>query len=184
MSNVNWGPGLSAATHTALPLRGRGLVVVTDAMSHLQTASLGCWVTCGSRHEQADEHGISHFLEHMLFKGTERFKKGEIDLVTEIDLECERMCRAVLAERRRAAAGSAPPDLLSVLLAACDRERRISEAELIATAIFTLIAGYETMTNVVGVLIMVAAIIALLVYRAANGRTAALASVITGYEAL
>ena len=49
-----------------------GLVVVTDAMPHLQTASLGCWVTCGSRHEQADEHGISHFLEHMAFKGTAR----------------------------------------------------------------------------------------------------------------
>ena len=49
-----------------------GLVVITDAMKHLQTASLGCWVTCGSRHEQSDEHGISHFLEHMAFKGTAR----------------------------------------------------------------------------------------------------------------
>jgi predicted Zn-dependent peptidase len=49
-----------------------GLVVVTDAMPHLQTASLGCWVTCGSRNELPDEHGISHFLEHMAFKGTAR----------------------------------------------------------------------------------------------------------------
>jgi predicted Zn-dependent peptidase len=49
-----------------------GLVVVTDAMPHLETASLGCWVTCGSRNELADEHGISHFLEHMAFKGTAR----------------------------------------------------------------------------------------------------------------
>src|SRR5215475_118995 len=49
-----------------------GLVVVTDAMPHLQTASLGCWVACGSRNEQPDEHGISHFLEHMAFKGTAR----------------------------------------------------------------------------------------------------------------
>src|SRR6201993_3935453 len=49
-----------------------GLVVVTDAMPHLQTASLGCWVACGSRNEQPDEHGISHFLEHMAFKGTTR----------------------------------------------------------------------------------------------------------------
>jgi predicted Zn-dependent peptidase len=49
-----------------------GLVVVTDAMPHLQTASLGCWVACGSRHEHPDEHGISHFLEHMAFKGTAR----------------------------------------------------------------------------------------------------------------
>src|ERR1700726_904529 len=49
-----------------------GLCVVTDAMPHLQTASLGCWGTCGSRYEQPDEHGISHFLEHMAFKGTAR----------------------------------------------------------------------------------------------------------------
>jgi predicted Zn-dependent peptidase len=49
-----------------------GLVVVTDAMPHLETASLGCWVVCGSRHEHPDEHGISHFLEHMAFKGTAR----------------------------------------------------------------------------------------------------------------
>jgi predicted Zn-dependent peptidase len=49
-----------------------GLVVVTDAMPHLHTASLGCWVACGSRNEYPDEHGISHFLEHMAFKGTAR----------------------------------------------------------------------------------------------------------------
>jgi predicted Zn-dependent peptidase len=49
-----------------------GLVVITDAMPHLETAALGVWVTCGSRYEQADEHGISHFLEHMAFKGTAR----------------------------------------------------------------------------------------------------------------
>src|SRR6202521_5221625 len=49
-----------------------GLVVVPAAIPHLETASLGCWVTCGSRNEQPDEHGISHFLEHMAFKGTAR----------------------------------------------------------------------------------------------------------------
>jgi predicted Zn-dependent peptidase len=49
-----------------------GLVVITEAMAHLHTASLGVWVTCGSRNEAADEHGISHFLEHMAFKGTAR----------------------------------------------------------------------------------------------------------------
>src|SRR3954454_19956983 len=47
-----------------------GLVVVTDAMPHLQTASLGVWVGSGARDEHADEHGISHLLEHMAFKGT------------------------------------------------------------------------------------------------------------------
>jgi predicted Zn-dependent peptidase len=49
-----------------------GLSVVTDAMPQLKTASLGVWVGCGSRDEKADEHGISHFLEHMAFKGTKR----------------------------------------------------------------------------------------------------------------
>jgi predicted Zn-dependent peptidase len=49
-----------------------GLTVVTDAMPHLETASLGVWVGAGSRDERPDEHGISHLLEHMAFKGTAR----------------------------------------------------------------------------------------------------------------
>src|SRR5436853_5100440 len=49
-----------------------GLLVVTDAMPHLETASLGVWVGSGSRDEAPDEHGISHLLEHMAFKGTSR----------------------------------------------------------------------------------------------------------------
>jgi predicted Zn-dependent peptidase len=49
-----------------------GLSVVTDQMPHLETASLGVWIGSGSRNERADEHGISHLLEHMAFKGTKR----------------------------------------------------------------------------------------------------------------
>jgi predicted Zn-dependent peptidase len=49
-----------------------GLRIVTDAMPHLETASLGVWVGAGSRHERAAEHGLSHLLEHMAFKGTRR----------------------------------------------------------------------------------------------------------------
>jgi len=49
-----------------------GLSIVTDRMAHLQTASLGVWVGSGSRNEKPDEHGISHLLEHMAFKGTKR----------------------------------------------------------------------------------------------------------------
>ncbi len=49
-----------------------GLTVVTDSMPHLQTASLGVWVGSGSRDELPNEHGISHLLEHMAFKGTKR----------------------------------------------------------------------------------------------------------------
>ena len=49
-----------------------GLSVVTDRMPHLETASLGVWIGSGSRDEKPDEHGISHLLEHMAFKGTKR----------------------------------------------------------------------------------------------------------------
>lgn len=49
-----------------------GICVVTDAMPHLGTASLGIWVGAGARDEHENEHGISHLLEHMAFKGTRR----------------------------------------------------------------------------------------------------------------
>jgi len=55
-----------------------GMNVVTDAMPHLETASLGVWVASGSRNERRDEHGISHFLEHMAFKGTQRRNARQI----------------------------------------------------------------------------------------------------------
>jgi predicted Zn-dependent peptidase len=54
---------------TQLP---NGLTVATDPMPELESASLGVWVNCGARHESAAHMGISHMLEHMAFKGTER----------------------------------------------------------------------------------------------------------------
>ncbi|MGL4285418.1 MAG: M16 family metallopeptidase [Phreatobacter sp.] len=57
-------------THlTTLP---SGLTVVTDAMAHLKTAAITVTVGVGGRDERPDEHGISHLLEHMAFKGTSR----------------------------------------------------------------------------------------------------------------
>jgi predicted Zn-dependent peptidase len=47
-----------------------GMTVLTDDMPHLESASLGIWVKAGSRSETEAEHGISHVLEHMAFKGT------------------------------------------------------------------------------------------------------------------
>ncbi len=47
-----------------------GISVISDNMPHLESAFIGIWVKSGSRCENEDEHGISHMLEHMAFKGT------------------------------------------------------------------------------------------------------------------
>lgn len=65
---------------TTLP---SGLRIATDHMPHLETASLGVWVGAGSRHEMANEHGLSHLLEHMAFKGTRR--RSARDIAEEIE---------------------------------------------------------------------------------------------------
>ncbi|MDE3176695.1 MAG: insulinase family protein [Pseudomonadota bacterium] len=60
---------------TTLP---SGLRVVTDASPNLRTAALGLFVAAGSRHEREQEHGLSHLLEHMAFKGTAKRNAREI----------------------------------------------------------------------------------------------------------
>ena len=47
-----------------------GMMVLTEQMSHMRSVSMGVWVGTGSRDEQAAENGLSHFVEHMVFKGT------------------------------------------------------------------------------------------------------------------
>jgi predicted Zn-dependent peptidase len=47
-----------------------GLIVLTERMEHLRSVAMGVWVKSGSRCESAELNGISHFVEHMLFKGT------------------------------------------------------------------------------------------------------------------
>ncbi len=49
-----------------------GIRVLTEQMPAVRTAAMGIWVRVGSRYELATQHGISHFLEHLFFKGTER----------------------------------------------------------------------------------------------------------------
>jgi predicted Zn-dependent peptidase len=49
---------------------GNGIKVITEAMPHVRSVSVGVWVSSGSRRETAEQNGISHFIEHMLFKGT------------------------------------------------------------------------------------------------------------------
>ncbi len=54
---------------TRLP---NGLTVVSETMPRVETCSIGAYVHAGTRHEAAAENGVSHFLEHMAFKGTTR----------------------------------------------------------------------------------------------------------------
>ena len=92
---------------TSLP---SGLAVVTDTTPQLKTAAIGVFVAAGSRHERAGEHGLSHLLEHMAFKGTRRRSAREIaeeiedvggDLNAETGVEQTGYFARVLGERRR-----------------------------------------------------------------------------------
>ncbi|VAW21310.1 Mitochondrial processing peptidase-like protein, partial [hydrothermal vent metagenome] len=55
-----------------------GMTVLTHHMPHLESSSLGIWVKAGSRWERPGEHGISHLLEHMAFKGTKTRSSRQI----------------------------------------------------------------------------------------------------------
>ena len=55
-----------------------GIRVVSHEMPDNRSVSLGIWVENGSRHESTEENGISHFIEHLLFKGTERRSAAQI----------------------------------------------------------------------------------------------------------
>jgi predicted Zn-dependent peptidase len=55
-----------------------GLIVITEQMQHIRSASIGIWLQTGSRDEDPHWNGISHFIEHMVFKGTEHRTAEEI----------------------------------------------------------------------------------------------------------
>ena len=55
-----------------------GVRVITEAVSSVRSVALGLWVRTGSRDEGPGQEGLSHFLEHLLFKGTERYSAIEI----------------------------------------------------------------------------------------------------------
>ncbi|MCB2134227.1 MAG: insulinase family protein, partial [Rhodobacteraceae bacterium] len=57
---------------TNLTTLSNGLRIVTERMPSLGSAAIGLWINAGGRHEQEDQNGIAHFLEHMAFKGTGR----------------------------------------------------------------------------------------------------------------
>ncbi len=60
---------------TTLP---NGIQVITESIPHVHSVSVGIWVQAGSRDERSEENGISHFIEHMLFKGTQRRSAQQI----------------------------------------------------------------------------------------------------------
>ena len=65
---------------TTLP---NGLIVVTEPMPHVRSVSAGIWIRTGARSESAELAGISHFIEHMVFKGTSR--RSAEDIAREVD---------------------------------------------------------------------------------------------------
>ncbi|MGB8656554.1 MAG: pitrilysin family protein [Candidatus Zixiibacteriota bacterium] len=55
-----------------------GIRVVTEKIDYVRSISIGAWIDVGSRDEEKDEMGVSHFIEHMLFKGTKKRTAKEI----------------------------------------------------------------------------------------------------------
>ncbi len=58
-----------------------GVRIVTEAMPSVRSVSLGYWIGTGSRHEAEPEAGLSHLIEHLLFKGSDRYASVEIDQI-------------------------------------------------------------------------------------------------------
>src|SRR6185437_3798510 len=47
--------------------------IISERLEHVRSASVGYWIGAGSRDETVDQAGVTHFIEHLLFKGTDRF---------------------------------------------------------------------------------------------------------------
>ncbi|MFB3051848.1 MAG: M16 family metallopeptidase, partial [Acidimicrobiia bacterium] len=60
---------------TTLPNNVR---VISETMPSLRSVALGCWIDTGTRDESVNEAGVSHFLEHLLFKGSEKLSARDV----------------------------------------------------------------------------------------------------------
>lgn len=60
-----------------------GVQVISEEVGHVRSIALGIWVRVGSRYENAENNGVTHFIEHMLFKGTNR--RSAKDIAEEVD---------------------------------------------------------------------------------------------------
>lgn len=73
-------PSTSSIRRQILP---NGITLLTESMPHVRSVSLGVWLRRGSRHEPARLNGISHFIEHLVFKGTEQRTARDIALAVD-----------------------------------------------------------------------------------------------------
>jgi len=123
---------------TTLP---NGLLVLTESMSHVRSATIGVWADVGSAAEPADRRGISHLLEHMVFKGTKRRTAraiaeemdavgGELNAMTDKETTC---FYAHVVDRHLPRAVDVLADMLQHALFAADdleRERQVVLEEI------------------------------------------------------
>ena len=65
------GDGVISTEMVVREVLDSGLRLITETMPHVRSVTIGVWLTRGSRHETDERGGIAHFVEHMLFKGTD-----------------------------------------------------------------------------------------------------------------
>lgn len=71
---------MTTVNHTTLP---NGVKILTKSMPSMHSVSMGVWVNAGARDENEAESGLSHFIEHMIFKGTQ--KRSALQIAKEFD---------------------------------------------------------------------------------------------------
>jgi predicted Zn-dependent peptidase len=118
-----------------------GLTIITESIPTVRSAAMGIWVAAGSRDETPDEAGVSHFLEHMMFKGTskrsaqdisEQFEQlgAQYNAFTSEEATCY-YCRVM--DRHMAAAFDILADMVAdsrFERSACERERKVVLEEI------------------------------------------------------
>ncbi len=84
---------MSAPIETKLD---NGLTVLYEKVPGVKVVSVQCWIKTGSVNENDKLSGISHFLEHMLFNGTKKFKSGEIDNILMLRVDIIMLLQALM----------------------------------------------------------------------------------------
>lgn len=122
-----------------------GITAILEPISGVKTLALGFWFNCGSRYEQKGEHGISHFTEHLLFKGTNTktayniacaFDKtgGYVNAFTDKEQVC---LHAVVPTGYEQSVLTICIDMIEHSILPkdeCERERRVIQSEIISSA--------------------------------------------------